>query len=82
VFINGAIDDSVAAVVNAQLLFLEAENPDKLIAMYINSPAASSRVGWRSTTPCSGSNVFMTAEEAKAWGLVDHVYSSRESQFV
>jgi ATP-dependent Clp protease protease subunit len=38
VFVNGAIDDSVAALVNAQLLFLEAENPDKPIAMYINSP--------------------------------------------
>jgi ATP-dependent Clp protease protease subunit len=41
VFINGAIDDSVAAVVNAQLLFLEAENPDKLIAIYINSPGGA-----------------------------------------
>jgi ATP-dependent Clp protease protease subunit len=38
VFVNGPIDDSVAALVNAQLLFLEAENPDKPIAMYINSP--------------------------------------------
>ena len=38
VFVNGPIDDSIAALVNAQLLFLEAENPDKPIAMYINSP--------------------------------------------
>lgn len=38
IFVNGSIDDSVAALVNAQLLFLEAENPDKLISMYINSP--------------------------------------------
>jgi ATP-dependent Clp protease protease subunit len=38
VFINGQIDDGVAALVNAQLLFLEAENPEKPIAMYINSP--------------------------------------------
>jgi ATP-dependent Clp protease protease subunit len=38
VFVNGPIDDSVAALVNAQLLFLESENPDKPIAMYINSP--------------------------------------------
>ncbi len=37
-FVNGPIDDSVAALVNAQLLFLEAENPDKPVAMYINSP--------------------------------------------
>jgi len=38
VFVNGPIDDGVAALVNAQLLFLEAENPEKPIAMYINSP--------------------------------------------
>jgi ATP-dependent Clp protease protease subunit len=38
VFVNGPIDDGVAALVNAQLLFLEAENPQKTIAMYINSP--------------------------------------------
>ena len=38
VFVNGPIDDNVAALVNAQLLFLESENPDKPVAMYINSP--------------------------------------------
>ncbi|MGH8373605.1 MAG: ATP-dependent Clp endopeptidase proteolytic subunit ClpP [Gammaproteobacteria bacterium] len=38
VFIVGAIDDFVANVVVAQLLFLESENPDKDISVYINSP--------------------------------------------
>jgi len=38
VFLGGAIDDAVANVVIAQLLFLEAEDPDKDIQMYINSP--------------------------------------------
>jgi len=38
VFVNGQIDDGVAALVNAQLLFLESENPEKPVAMYINSP--------------------------------------------
>src|SRR5882757_9167897 len=38
IFLNGPIDDGVAALVNAQLLFLESENPQKPIAMYINSP--------------------------------------------
>ena len=38
VFLNGPIDDNVSALVCAQLLFLEAENPAKEIAMYINSP--------------------------------------------
>ncbi|HEU4987268.1 MAG TPA: ATP-dependent Clp endopeptidase proteolytic subunit ClpP [Rhizobiaceae bacterium] len=38
IFITGGIDDGVATLVVAQLLFLEAENPKKEIALYINSP--------------------------------------------
>jgi ATP-dependent Clp protease protease subunit len=38
IFITGPIEDHMAALVSAQLLFLEAENPKKEIAMYINSP--------------------------------------------
>ena len=38
VFITGPIEDSVAALVSAQLLFLEAENSKKEIFLYINSP--------------------------------------------
>ncbi|MCL4161280.1 UNVERIFIED_CONTAM: hypothetical protein GTU68_000169, partial [Idotea baltica] len=38
VFIAGGINDDVATVVTAQLLFLEAENPKKEISIYINSP--------------------------------------------
>jgi len=38
IFITGPIEDHVASLVCAQLLFLEAENPKKEIAMYINSP--------------------------------------------
>jgi ATP-dependent Clp protease, protease subunit len=38
VFIGGPIDDSVANVIIAQLLFLESEDPDKDIHLYINSP--------------------------------------------
>jgi ATP-dependent Clp protease protease subunit len=38
VFITGGIDDTVATLVVAQLLFLEAENPKKEVSMYINSP--------------------------------------------
>jgi ATP-dependent Clp protease protease subunit len=38
IFITGGIDDGVATLVVAQLLFLEAENPKKEISMYINSP--------------------------------------------
>jgi ATP-dependent Clp protease protease subunit len=165
VFVNGPIDDGVAALVNAQLLFLEAENPEKMVAMYINSPGGVVTSGlaiydtmqWIKcpvATVCMGTaysmgsfllmagahghrialpnasimmhqpsggfqgvvsdierhaedivrtkrrlheiyakhcgrtyeevertldrDHFMTAAEAKAWGLVDHVYSSRE----
>lgn len=38
VFVTGGIDDGLAALVTAQLLFLESENPKREIAMYINSP--------------------------------------------
>ena len=38
VFLNGEVNDTTSALVCAQLLFLEAENPDKPINLYINSP--------------------------------------------
>ena len=38
IFLTGPIDDGISALVQAQLLFLESENPKKEIAMYINSP--------------------------------------------
>jgi ATP-dependent Clp protease protease subunit len=38
IFVSGPVDDAIATLVTAQLLFLEAENPKKEIAMYINSP--------------------------------------------
>lgn len=41
VFIGMAIDDTVASLIIAQLIFLEAEDPDKDISIYINSPGGS-----------------------------------------
>jgi ATP-dependent Clp protease protease subunit len=38
VFLTGPVEDGMASVIIAQLLFLEAENPKKEISMYINSP--------------------------------------------
>jgi ATP-dependent Clp protease, protease subunit len=38
VFLTGPVDDHVASLITAQLLFLEADNPDKDISFYINSP--------------------------------------------
>ena len=45
VFLVGPVDDMTANVVVAQLLFLEAENPDKDIFLYINSPGGSVTAG-------------------------------------
>jgi ATP-dependent Clp protease protease subunit len=45
IFVHGAIDDGLASLVMAQLLFLEKEDPDKDIDMYINSPGGSVTAG-------------------------------------
>ncbi len=45
VFVVGPIEDHMANLVVAQLLFLESENPDKDIALYINSPGGSVTAG-------------------------------------
>ena len=45
IFLGSAIDDHIANLVIAQLLFLEAENPDKDISLYINSPGGSITAG-------------------------------------
>jgi ATP-dependent Clp protease protease subunit len=165
IFLNGPVDDGLSALICAQLLFLEADNPKKEIFLYINSPGGVVTSGFAIydtmqyikspvSTFCMGmaasmgsfllmagepgqriclpnarivlhqpsggfsgqaSDVerhaediiktkrqlntlyakhcgrtyeevertldrdnFMSAEEAKAWGLVDHVYGSRE----
>ncbi|MBQ6645210.1 MAG: ATP-dependent Clp protease proteolytic subunit [Clostridia bacterium] len=45
IFLSGAIDDGVANTVVAQMLFLEMEDPDKDIMLYINSPGGSISAG-------------------------------------
>ena len=45
VFLVGPVNDAVANLVVAQLLFLESENPDKEISLYINSPGGSVSAG-------------------------------------
>lgn len=45
IFLGGGIDDDVANLVVAQMLFLEAEDPDKDINLYINSPGGSITAG-------------------------------------
>ncbi len=56
VFLGQAVEDDIANVITAQLLFLEAEDPDKDISLYINSPGGSSYAGmaiYDAVTPCS-----------------------------
>ena len=45
IFLGTAIDDTVANLVVAQMLFLESEDPDKDISLYINSPGGSVSAG-------------------------------------
>ncbi|MCC2631492.1 MAG: ATP-dependent Clp protease, proteolytic subunit ClpP, ATP-dependent Clp protease, protease subunit [Patescibacteria group bacterium] len=45
IFLGGPIDDDVANLINAQLLFLESEDPKKDIQLYINSPGGSVYAG-------------------------------------
>ena len=165
IFVNGPVEDGMAALICAQLLFLEAENPKKEISLYINSPGGVVTAGFAIydtmqyirapvATVCMGfaasmgsfllmagekgrrvcmpnarivlhqpsggfsgqasdverhaediiktkrqirdhymkhtgqtpeevdrvldRDYFMSAEEAKAWGLVDHVYATRD----
>lgn len=51
IFIGEEIDDHLASLVVAQLLFLEAEDPDKDINIYINSPGGSVTAGLAILTP-------------------------------
>jgi ATP-dependent Clp protease protease subunit len=45
IFLGRQIDDDVASLIIAQMLFLEAENPEKDISLYINSPGGSISAG-------------------------------------
>ena len=45
IFLGSAVDDNVANLITAQMLFLEAEDPEKDISLYINSPGGSITAG-------------------------------------
>ena len=55
IFLGTPIDDQIANLIIAQMLFLSGEDPEKDIQLYINSPVAPSPRVWPSTTPCSSS---------------------------
>ena len=65
VFIGTPIDDGIANLVIAQMLFLEAEDPDKDIQLYINSPGGSVTAGLASARRCPTTS-FSTHRRASA----------------
>lgn len=53
IMLGSAIDDNVANSIVSQLLFLEAEDPEKDISIYINSPMVRSQLVWPFTIRCN-----------------------------
>jgi len=56
IFLGEPVTEDLANLIIAQLLHLEADDPDKDVSLYINSPAAPPMPAWRSTTRCSSSS--------------------------
>jgi len=53
IFIGTPIDESRCHLATAQMLFLQAEDPERDIQLYINSPGGSITAGFASMTPCN-----------------------------
>jgi len=51
VLLGSEVNDAVASLICAQLLFLESQDPEKEIYLYINSPGGSVTAAWPSTIP-------------------------------
>jgi ATP-dependent Clp protease protease subunit len=71
IFLGTAINDDVANLLIAQMLFLESEDPEKDINFYINSPGGVVTPGWPFTIPCSTSNPKLppcASARPPAWG--------------
>ena len=80
IFLTGPFEDGMATLICAQLLFLESENPKKEIAMYINSPGGqvtSALAIYDTIERTLDRDRYMTAIEARDFGLIDHVYEKR-----
>ncbi len=67
VFIGESIDDSVSNLVVAQRLFLEAENPDRDISVYINSPGGSVTAGLAIYDTTGRRSPGSTSARPQAW---------------
>ena len=95
IILGEEVSETSAGVIVAQLLFLEAEDPDKDIQLYINSPGGSVSAGfaictstalgallqmvWRFMTQCSISDV-MFPQSALEWRLVLGLFYLRAVQ--
>ena len=66
IFLSEEVNDTTASLIVAQLLYLEAQDPDKDIQFYINSPGGSVTAGMQFTTPCSTSSA-MLPPSASVW---------------
>ena len=58
IFLTGPVEDYGSNLIVAQMLYLEAENPDKDIHLYINSPGGSVTAGLQFTIPCNLLNLM------------------------
>ena len=63
------VNDATASLIVAQLLYLESQDSEKDISLYINSPGGSITAGMQSMTPCSISSVTFPPS-ASAWQLL------------
>ena len=53
VFLGQEVDDQIANLLVAEILYLEGQDPERDIHLYINSPGGLAYAGWPSTTSCS-----------------------------
>src|SRR5437867_1637616 len=90
IFIGDTIEDTMANLIIAQLLFLESEDPERDIYLYINSPGGVVTAGLAIydtmqylkapvSTICVGQAASMSAEEAKTYGLIDEIFVGKDS---
>ena len=84
IFVVGPVEDYMANLVVAQLLFLESENPDKDINLYINSPGGSVSAGLPFKTTCNLSAVEagrLAWARPPAWALFYLAVAPRKSVY-
>ena len=69
IMLSDEVNDATASLVVAQLLYLEGDDPDKDIQLYINSPGGSILPVWQFTTRCSILNA-MCRRSVSVWRQV------------